>query len=101
MTSVLTGQKVSIVHSITGRRRDYVRLFVYLATLLACSANTVVAATGLVSPEGVDIVVVVVSKNSHTDEERTEPFDLQPILGVGVPERTETLSLEQVLNPRP
>ncbi|RDX50257.1 hypothetical protein OH76DRAFT_1482409 [Lentinus brumalis] len=101
MTSVLTGQKVSIVHSITGRRRDYVRLFVYLATLLACSANTVVAATGLVSPEGVDIVVVVVSKNSHTDEERTEHFDLQPILGVGAPERTETLSLEQVLNPRP
>ncbi len=100
MTSVLTGQKLSTARSISGRHRDHVRSFAHLATLLACSATAVVAATGLISPEGVDSVIVV-SNNSHTDEERTEPFDLQPILGVGAPERTETLSLEQVLNPRP
>ncbi len=99
MTSVLTGQKISTAHSITGRRRDYVRPFAHLATLLACSANPVAAATGLISPEGLDSIVVV--SNSHTDKERTEPFEMQPILGVGAPERTETLSLEEVLNPRP
>ncbi len=71
-----------------------------MATLLACSTNAVVAATGLISPEGFDSVIVV-SKSSHTDEERTEPFDLRPVLGVGAPERTETLDLEQALNPRP
>ncbi|TFK81838.1 hypothetical protein K466DRAFT_666886 [Polyporus arcularius HHB13444] len=100
MTSVLLGQKFSSAHSIMGRRRDHVMPFAHLATLLACSANDVVATTGLISPEGLDSVVVV-SKSSHTDEESTEPFDLRPILGVGAPERTETLSPEQVLNPRP
>ncbi|TFK86017.1 hypothetical protein K466DRAFT_653920, partial [Polyporus arcularius HHB13444] len=98
MTSVLTGQKLSTAQ-ITGRRRDHVRPFAHLATLLACSANDVVATTGLISPEGLDSIVVV--SNSHTDRERTEPFDLQSILGVGAPERTDTLSLEEVLNPRP
>ncbi|RDX50311.1 hypothetical protein OH76DRAFT_1482450 [Lentinus brumalis] len=98
MTSVLSGQKLSTAQ-ITGRRRDHVRPFAHLATLLACSANPVAAATGLISPEGLDSIVVV--SNSHTDKERTEPFEMQPILGVGAPERTETLSLEEVLNPRP